>query len=415
MTPTPSTLVFAQSLSTVAPTHWELYRWYIIGAIAVVALQALTIVSLVIQRSRRRETQARNEAILRAIPDMMFLLNKDGVYVDYSAPDESRLLVRPEQFLGRRMRDVLPAPIAAAFEDGFARLTTGQRSIVIEYALAMGDEERQYEARIVSCRDDQVLSIVRDVTEGKRAEQALHQTQAELIRVSRLTALGEFAASIAHEVRQPLTAVMVNAKAGLRWISGTAPDLTQVRAALMDVVDASQRADDVIRRNRELFDHHTVQKSRLDLNEVIREVALLAKQRLRTSAISLRTSLTDGLPAIHGDRIELQQVVLNLISNSIDAMEPVAPRSRQIAISTTLGAEGLVKVAVTDSGVGLEGVDVEQMFSLSYTTKPKGSGVGLSISKAIVEAHGGRLWGEQNSTGGATFSFTIPAGQGATG
>jgi signal transduction histidine kinase len=208
---------------------------------------------------------------------------------------------------------------------------------------------------------------------------------------------------------------MVNAKAGLRWISGTAPDLTQVRAALMDVVDASQRADDVIRRNRELFDHHTVQKSRLDLNEVIREVALLAKQRLRTSAISLRTSLTDGLPAIHGDRIELQQVVLNLISNSIDAMEPVAPRSRQIAISTTLGAEGLVKVAVTDSGVGLEGVDVEQMFSLSYTTKPKGSGVGLSISKAIVEAHGGRLWGEQNSTGGATFSFTIPAGQGATG
>jgi signal transduction histidine kinase len=397
------------------PTHWELYRWYIIGAIAVVALQALTIVSLVIQRSRRRETQARNEAILRAIPDMMFLLNKDGVYVDYSAPDESRLLVRPEQFLGRRMRDVLPSAIAAAFEDGFARLTTGQKSIVIEYALAMGDEERQYEARIVSCRDDQVLSIVRDVTEGKRAEHALHQTQAELTRVSRLTALGEFAASIAHEVRQPLTAVIVNAKAGLRCISGTAPDLTQVRAALMDVVDAGQRADDVIRRNRELFDHHTVQKSRLELNEVIREVALLAKQRLRTSAISLRTSLTDGLPAIHGDRIELQQVVLNLISNSIDAMEPVAPASRQIAISTTLGEEGFIKVAVTDSGVGLKGVDVEQMFSLSYTTKPKGRGVGLSISKAIVEAHGGRLWGEQNSTGGATFSFTIPAGQGAEG
>jgi PAS domain S-box-containing protein len=352
--------------------------------------------------------EARNTAILRAIPDLMFLLSKDGVYLDYYAPDTSELLLQPDQFLGRPMRDVLPPESTRSFEDGFARLMAGETPVIIDYQLKMPDGERHYEARMVSCGSDQVLAIVRDTTEAKRAEHALHQTQADLARVSRLTALGEFAASIAHEVRQPLTAVMLNAKASLRWMTAAAPDLESIRAALADVLAAAQRADNVISRNRELFKDHTVRKVPTDLNSVIREVKVLVAQRLHAGGVTLTSETPDALPLVNADRVEIQQVLLNLISNSIDAMESVDRASRRISISTSVDADGMLTVAVKDAGVGLAGVDVPRMFSLSYTTKPRGSGVGLSISRAIIDAHGGRLWAQQNAGPGATFFFTIP-------
>jgi PAS domain S-box-containing protein len=354
------------------------------------------------------QLEARNRAILGAIPDLMFLLTKDGIYVDYYAPDESRLLLEPAQFLGRHMHDVLPPASAAAFDDGFARLATGETPVILEYGLEMPDGERQYEARMVSCSGDQVLAVVRDMTERKRAEHVLHETQSELARVSRLTALGEFAASIAHEVRQPLTSITINAKTCLRWLSSAAPDLAELRAALVDVVDAGQRADDVITRNRELFNDHTVQKVPIDLNDVIRDVTVLVRQRVQVSRIMLMTYVDGPLPPVNADRVELQQVLLNLISNSIDAMEGTDAGSKQIAISASVAGDGMVKVAVSDTGVGLKGVDMRRMFTISYTTKPRGTGVGLSISRAIVEAHGGQLWAEQNNGAGATFFFTLP-------
>ena len=260
-------------------------------------------------------------------------------------------------------------------------------------------------------RDDRPVRIVgtdTDITERKKAEQALHAAQAELARVSRLTALGEFATSIAHEVRQPLTAILINAKTCLRWLAGGKPDLTEVQAALWDVVDASRRADEVIRRNRELFRHHAVQKAPLDINWIIREVTLLARTRLQVNHVALATSLAARLPAVSGDRVELQQVLLNLVANAIDAMEAVEPALRRIEIASSLGTEGMVVVSVSDCGVGLDGVDVQQIFLGSYTTKADGTGVGLSISRSIVEAHGGKLWAAPNPGRGATFYFTIP-------
>ena len=354
------------------------------------------------------QLEARNSAILRAIPDLMFLLNKDGEYLDYYASDKTRLLLDPAQFLGRRMQDVLPPALAAMFKDAFARLATGETPIILDYGLEMADGDRHYEARMVSCSGDQVLTVVRDMTERRRAEHTLHETQAELARVSRLTALGEFAASIAHEVRQPLTTITINAKTCLRWLNGVSPDLAEVRAALMDIVEAGQRADDVIGRNRELFNDHTVQKVPIDLNEVIGEVAVLARQRLQANRINLTTRVDGPLPLVNADRIQLQQVMLNLISNSIDAMEGSKANAREVGILASMAPDGMVKVAVSDTGVGLEGVDVRRMFMLSYTTKPRGTGVGLSISRAIVEAHAGELWAEQNDGGGATFFFTLP-------
>ncbi len=392
------------------PTAWDRYRWYIVGAIAIVAFQGLTIAALVIQRSRRREAQARNVAILQAIPDVMCLLDRNGVYVDLYAPEDRKegAPLDPASVIGRRMRDVLPRTVADAFEHAFLRVKAGESPVVIEYAVRLPQAERQYEARMVPCGSDEILAVVRDVTDRKQAEQALNRTQADLARVSRLTALGEFAASIGHEVRQPLTAVLLNARTSLRWLSERAPDLSQIRAALLDIIDAGQRADDVITRNRELFRHQRVQKGPIDLNEIVHETAVLARQRLQANRVSLVTSLADGLPPADGDRVELQQVLLNLTSNAIDAMESVQPAERRIAITTSLARDGLLQVAVSDTGVGLAGVDTQQMFTISYTTKSRGSGVGLSVSRAIVDAHGGELWAEQNNGAGATFYFTIP-------
>ena len=388
-------------------TAWDQYRPYIFSGVALLVLQGLTIAALVVQRSRMREAEARSAAILNAAPDMMFLLSKDGVYIDYHASDETKLQVPPESFIGRHMIEVLPANVAASFSSAFTRLANEPAPIIVEYQLTRPDGEHQYEARVVPCRRNEVLAVVRDVTAQKRSQQALNETQSDLSRLSRLTALGEFAASIAHEIRQPLTGILVNASTCLRWLGKSTPDLAEIRDSLSDIVEAGQRANEIIRRNRELFKYHTVQMTLLDIREVIGEVEMLARSRLQTSNVRLITVVTGEVPAVYGDRVELQQVLLNLVGNSIDALEGIDANARLIEIASSLSPDGAVKVSVRDTGVGLAGVDRERMFALAYTTKPSGSGVGLSISRSIVEAHGGRLWAEETIQG-ATFCFTLP-------
>jgi PAS domain S-box-containing protein len=248
-----------------------------------------------------------------------------------------------------------------------------------------------------------------DVTERKRSELALQEAQADLARVSRLTALGEFATSISHEVRQPLTAILVNARAGIRLLGEPSPDLIEVRAALSDVVEAAGRTEELIRRNRELFTQHTVKRTTLDCNALIRDVLALAGSRLHAHQITLGLSLGPSLPPIHGDSIQLQQVLLNLVTNAIEALHGQRTAAPRIDIATSVAPSGSVKVSVSDNGIGLGGVDLQKIFTVSYTTKANGSGIGLSISQSIVEAHGGALWAEPDSPDGATFCFTIPA------
>jgi C4-dicarboxylate-specific signal transduction histidine kinase len=232
----------------------------------------------------------------------------------------------------------------------------GEYRVVLDTGVPRWEADGVFAGYIGSCLD---------ITDRKQAEVALQQSHAELSRMSRLTALGEFAASIAHEVRQPLTAIMMNARTSLRTLSATEPDLNDVKDALVDVVEAGQRAEEIIRRNRELFRHHKVEAAPLDINRVIRETITLVSARLRESHVAVATSLTDALPAVEGDRIELQQVLVNLIANSIDAMDTVPLESRRIDISSTLTGEQFVQVTVRDQGAGLEGVDVDRMFMLS--------------------------------------------------
>lgn len=516
------------------PGVWELYRWYLVAIAGVVAMQGLMIGALVVQRSRRREVEARNSAILRAAPDLMFLLTRDGVYVDYHATDDARLALPPSQFIGRHMREVLPPDVVVKFEECFRTLRPGAPPALVEYTLNLPAGESAFEARVVPCRETEVLAVVREITERRRAEAALtdsreryarataaggvgvwdwdletnaiyvdpslkamlgyedreipdvdawqrlvhpddlplamekvqallsgrtalyevehrmchcdgserwflvrgslvrrgdrprrvigtstdvtdrkkaehelHRAQADLTRLARLTALGEFAASIAHEVRQPLTAIIANAKACYHFLGRERPDVAEVREALLDVVASGRRADAMIQRNRDLFNHRTIDRVPLDLDSVFKETALLARARLQANRITL-TAAASALPLVLGDVVGLQQVLLNLISNSIDAMDGSRTGARRIDLSAHARADGMVEVAVKDTGVGLTAVDRERMFELSYTTKAAGTGVGLSISRAIVEAHGGELSAAENADGGATFSFTVP-------
>jgi len=284
----------------------------------------------------------------------------------------------------------------------------------LEYRLRRFDGEYRWVLDIGTPRYDsteQFLGYIGccfDITDRRQAEQALGEAHAEIHRVSRLTALGEFAAALSHELRQPLTAIIMNAHTTLCQLEQTPLDHEAMKDGLADLVDAGHRAEAVIQRNRELFRHQTVQTSALDINAVVREVVVLSAARLREHHVTVATALTDDLPAVRGDRIELLQVLLNLLANAVDAMERDEKAERRITITTSRLDQGAVVVAVKDRGVGLDAVDMQRMFTLSYTTKAAGTGVGLSISRSIIQAHGGRIWASQNADRGATFSFSVP-------
>jgi signal transduction histidine kinase len=220
--------------------------------------------------------------------------------------------------------------------------------------------------------------------------------------------MGELAASIAHEVNQPLAAVITNGNAALRWLAAPTPNVPEAREAVQRIIRDGHRAGEVIQRVRALLTKTGPQKAWLDINAVIQEVLTLAHSEVHRQRVALRTELAAGLPPVWGDRIQLQQVLLNLLMNGMEAMRAVAERSRQLRIrSGTQGPQDIF-VAVQDSGLGLDAQTLDRIFDAFYTTKPDGMGMGLSISRTIIEAHGGRLWATPDDGGGATLQFTLP-------
>ena len=245
----------------------------------------------------------------------------------------------------------------------------------------------------------------------RRSEVSLREAQSELARVTRLTTMGEMAASIAHEVNQPLAGIVTNANASLRWLAGDPPNLAEAREAIRRIVRDGNRAGDVTRRIRALFTKTRAAKERLDINETIGEVVVLTGSEMQRNQVVLRMELAAGLPPVTGDRVQLQQVVLNLILNGIEAMSTVQDRPRELVIRSQRGqGDDEVCVAVQDSGIGLDPGSRERIFDAFHTTKPGGLGLGLSISRSIVEGHGGRLWAVSNDSNdcpGTTFQFTL--------
>jgi PAS domain S-box-containing protein len=242
---------------------------------------------------------------------------------------------------------------------------------------------------------------------GEQAEEALRQAQAEIARVSRVTTMGELTASIAHEVNQPIAAAITDANTCLRWLAGDIPNLEEAREAAMRVVKDSRRAAEIISRTRLLFKKGASERELVDINEVIREMIVLLRNEVAQYSISIRTSFAADCPRIMADRVQLQQVLMNLIMNSIDAMKDVGGM-RELAIQSACTENEQLLVSVSDTGVGLPPHQADQIFNAFFTTKVHGTGMGLRISRSIVESHGGRLWTAQSSSHGATFCFTLP-------
>jgi PAS domain S-box-containing protein len=260
--------------------------------------------------------------------------------------------------------------------------------------------------------------VGRHITERRLAEEALRAVQAELAHVNRVTTMGQLTASIAHEVNQPIAATVTNAEAALRWLSAQPPNLGEVRDSLDRIVEDGKRAGNVIGGIRALINKVPARKDPFDLNEAILEMVVLSRSEVLKQGISLQTELAPGLPKVVGDRTQLQQVILNLILNAIEAIavEGIANEdlggidrgTRELRISTEREAGDGVLVTVRDSGPGLDPADVEHVFKAFYTTKPEGMGMGLAICRSMVEAHGGRMWAGANEPRGAVFQFTLP-------
>ena len=251
-----------------------------------------------------------------------------------------------------------------------------------------------------------------DIEDRKRAEEALRETQAALARVSRATVVGELTASIAHEVNQPLGAVVTNAGAALRWLDGETPNLDEAREALRRIVRDGNRASEVVARIRALLKDGTPIKTQFSLGEIIAEIVALTEAEAQRRQVSVQTRLVSNLPPVTADRVQLQQVLMNLIMNALDALSEVIDRPRILTIRADMDSPNTALVAVQDTGTGIDPERMNYIFEPFRTTKSHGLGLGLSISRSIIEAHGGRLWMTPNDGSGVTFQFTLPVQNG---
>jgi C4-dicarboxylate-specific signal transduction histidine kinase len=280
--------------------------------------------------------------------------------------------------------------------------------------LRMPDGSIKYLHAIAHATRDQdgeleYIAAVQDVTGRRLSEEALDKARSELARVSRISSLGVLTASIAHEINQPLAGILTNASTCLRKLAADPPNVEGARETARRTIRDGNRASEVIARLRALFTKRESTTELLDLNEATREVVALSSSDLQRNRVILRQELADDLPPVVGDRVQLQQVILNLIRNASDAMSDVDDRPRHLLITTELDEGSHVRLAVRDAGVGLEPQSVNRLFEAFYSTKTNGMGIGLSVSRTIIESHYGRLWAVPNDDGpGATFSFSIP-------
>jgi C4-dicarboxylate-specific signal transduction histidine kinase len=263
-----------------------------------------------------------------------------------------------------------------------------------------------------------VGNVCSDMSESKRAEEKLRASeqrlldaQMELAHVNRVTTMGQLTVSIAHEVNQPLAAVVANAEACLRWLDRGTPDLEAARRSVQWIIDDGNRASEVIRRVRALANKTSIEKMPLNVNDVAKEVIALVQRELASHQVSVQMELAPALPTILGDRVQLQQVIINLVMNGIEAMRSVTDRPRELLIRSCQDETQQVLVSVTDSGVGISAENADRLFNAFFTTKSSGMGMGLSICRSIVEAHGGRLSASGNEGPGATFRFVLPLHQ----
>jgi PAS domain S-box-containing protein len=250
-----------------------------------------------------------------------------------------------------------------------------------------------------------VMESNRDITERKRADESVRQAQAELAHMSRVTTMGELTASLAHELNQPIAAALTNANTCVRWLTRDQPDLEEAREAAMRIVKDATRATEIISRVRSFYRKGTLQRDLVDVNEVVREMLVLLRNEADRYSVSICTDLAEGLPRVTADRVQLQQVFMNLMLNGLEAMKNTAG---ELTIKSQQDPDGQLLISVSDTGVGLPAEKTDQIFNPFFTTKPEGTGMGLAITRSILESHGGRVWVTERPERGATFHFTLP-------
>jgi PAS domain S-box-containing protein len=401
------------------PSFWRLYRWYILGTLTLISLQTLLITGLLLQRRRRNraerqlaQSERRMHLIADSLPALISYVDRDQHYVFMNRAYESWLGIDPESARGRPVREVLGNELYAVALPYVERVLMGEQvTFTPEVTLSRG-QRRAVEALYVPDRDESgvvrgYFALVVDVTERKHAELEARQIRDELAHAGRIATMGEMAAALAHELNQPLAAILSNAQAAKRFLSAPNPDMDEFREILDDIVDDDARAGEVIRRIRSMVKKDASDARLLDVNTILREVIGLLHSDAVIRGIVVKQQLEPDLPEILGDRIQLQQVLLNLLLNAFDAMRDGLSRDRVVNIRSR-HVDSEVLVTVSDSGPGIPLEEMDRLFEPFRTTKPGGMGLGLSISHSIVASHGGRLWAENNVARGATFCFSLP-------
>jgi PAS domain S-box-containing protein len=367
----------------------------------------------------RKRSEARHRVVVETASDAVVSIDESGAII-FANPATKRIFgYNPEELIGKPLTVLMPGAMRKFHEAGLKRyLETGERRLNWQgtevTARRANGEEFPAEVSFGEMTADQrkvFTGFIRDISEKKRAEEELRNTQEELARMMRVMTIGQLTASIAHEVNQPLSGIITNASTCLRMLKGDPPNIDGARETAQRTIRDGNRASDVITRLRTLFSKKQTEIEPLDLNEAAREVIALLSGELQSNKVVLKQEFSDRLPIVHGDRVQLQQVILNLLRNASDAMSSVEDRPRQVVLRTELEGEH-VRLLVQDSGVGFTPEVASKMFESFYTTKSDGMGVGLSVSRSIIEANHGRLWATPNEGPGATFAFSIPCEHG---
>jgi PAS domain S-box-containing protein len=370
-------------------------------------------------RKRAEDALRRSEALLSEVfatlPDGVAVVGRDYRYQRVNRGYELRTGLTADQITERHVADLVdPEAFNETVKPGLDRCFAGAHVTYARWFSQKDSEKRYFEVTYSPLflagpgRPNAILVLTRDLTEFMQASEALQQAQADLARLNRVMLLDEMAASIAHEVNQPIAAVITNASAGLRWLGAPQPDLDEVRHALGRIVRDGTRAGEVIGRIRALVRKMPPRRDLLDINEAIREVIALTQTEMQRSGVRLQSRLADDLPLVSADRVQLQQIMMNLVVNAIEAMASASNRSRELTVVSGTDNGNDVFVEVQDTGPGLDPEKLDRLFQSFYTTKPDGIGMGLAISRSIAEAHGGRLSAAPNQPRGAVFRFTLP-------
>jgi PAS domain S-box-containing protein len=407
------------------PSLWKEHKKFIVTATAILLAQALTIAGLLLQRSLRRKAElaARENQAARALlaaivessEDAIIRKDLTGKIVTWNSGAERLFGYSAAEAIGKPISVIIPPALLSEEERILDRIKRGQPIHFYETVRMREDGTPVEVSLAISPIKDEEGNIIgaskicRDITGRRRAEAEIQRQHTELAHVTRVSTMGQLSSALAHELNQPLGAILRNAEAAEVFLQNESPDLDEVRAILADIRKDDQRAGTVIDRMRTLLKRRSLESSCLDLRELLEDTVALARPDALARKVELKLELPARLPVVRGDRVHLQQVVLNLILNGMDAMNGSlhAPRLLTIRAANSNGASA--EISVSDCGIGIEPEATSRIFEPFFTTKANGMGMGLAISRTIIEAHGGRIWAENNAVRGATFTFRLPA------